>query len=106
MSEGNVQLPIELLRVLAPLAESMGISLPGMGHVAPQLCVDAPPHFLALELGRIVAKRNLFLRGQDLMTVDEKNGDLTPMKPTRFITWIAQHIKLFSKQQRSGETEC
>ncbi len=110
MSDNNPDLPVSLdiVRQLAAFAEQQGLDIPGlsriagMERIAPTVNVGLPPRTFSVELGRIAAKKNLFLRGTDLLTVEE-NGDQRTMKPARFVTWIAEFVSLVEggpKQQR------
>ena len=85
-----VQIPLEVLRKLGPAAAELGISLPGETRFAASIDASQPVRMLALEIGRLVSQRDIFLKGQQLVTVDKATGAQTPMKPKRFVGWIEE----------------
>lgn len=61
--------------------------VPGVARFAPTLDANAPISMLALEIGRLVATRNIYLKGEEIITIDEK-GTQKPMTAARFCGWI------------------
>lgn len=88
--DAHVSLSMETLRALLPAAEQLGISLPGMARFAPTIDVTQPIGALALEVGRLVGKENIFLKGNAVVTVDAVTGEERVMSPRRFPAFCEQ----------------
>jgi len=86
----HVSIPLSVAQQLQSEAEKLGINLPGTIRYAPTINVTMPIRMLALELGRLLATRNLFLRGEDVVTVDEETGEIRPMTPKRLPGWAEE----------------
>jgi hypothetical protein len=80
----------EVLQQLSGAAEQLGISLPGVTRFAPTIDASQPVRQLAFELGSLLKQRNLFLKGQQLVTVNDETGEVLPMNPKRFVGWIEE----------------
>jgi hypothetical protein len=109
MDQGQqVTVPIALLQRLAPLAEQMGIEadLPGITRIAPTIDVGMPIRTLALELGQLLSRQLLFVRGEDVVTVDAETGDVRRMSPMRFCGWIEEFcaIRSSGRSQRTRDS--
>jgi hypothetical protein len=92
MNEGErVSLPLEILQKLMPAAAAAGIELPGMARFAPTIDVTQSISGVALEVGRLVAKQNIFLKSNEVVTVDEATGDIARMTARRFPAWLEQY---------------
>src|SRR4051812_40526000 len=84
----TAQVPMAVLEKLADAARQLDIDLPGIAKFAPTVDVSMPIRALALELGRIVAKQEIFLKGDHIVTVDTTTGETWPMTSTRFVGWV------------------
>lgn len=103
MSEADKQtavVPIEILQQLSAFAESQGISLPGVVRMAPVINVTQDIRALSLEIGRLVAKENIFLKADAIVTLDPENGDIRPMTARRFPTWVEEFCKFIAPDSR------
>lgn len=91
MSEAaSAQVPLDVLQRLQPMAEQLGISLPGVTRFAPKISVTQPIRGLALELGRLLARNNIFVKAGEVVSVDEKTGEVQRMTPRRFPAWAEE----------------
>lgn len=106
MSEqsAGVMMPLELLERLGPLAEQMGIQLPGAVRFAPTIDASQPIRALALELGRLAARQNLFRMTRTLVTVDPKTGEELEMTSARFVGWIEDFCAFTGLKQTASLT--
>lgn len=87
----HAQVPLSVLQRLLPAAEQLGIDLPGMARFAPKINVGLDIRALALELGRLLSKQDIFIKPAGLIvTVDKSTGDEQPMTPRRFPDWAEQ----------------
>ena len=103
MSESPVtQIPLHILQQLGPAAAELGIDLPGMARFAPTIDVSLPIRQLALEIGRLVSSRNIFLKtGGAVVTVDSTTGKIEMMTPSRFVGWVEEFC-VFKSNGRSS----
>ena len=88
----SVTVPVEMLQKLSAMAEQAGIELPGVTRFAPTIDVTIPLRMLALDLGRHLAQRNIFLKGHSIVTVDDTTGDEEPMTAARFVGWCEEFV--------------
>lgn len=100
-NEPSASVPIHLLRQLAPAAEKLGIVLEEASRFAPTVNVNLDIRALAIELGRLLAPRNIFLKGQDVVTVDAMTGAIKTMTAKRFPAWAEEYLKFISPASRS-----
>lgn len=96
----------EILRQLSALAEKAGIALPNVSRFAATVEVTMPIRQLALELGGIASQQNVFLKGDDVVTVEADTGELRRMTPTRFVGWIEEFcsFKSSARSQRMRDS--
>jgi hypothetical protein len=100
-SDSGAQVPHEILRLLQPAAEQLGITLPGGSRFAAQVNAAMPISALALELGRLVARHNIFLRGDVIVTIDDA-GAVKPMTATRFTGWVESFCAIKGERGRDS----
>ncbi len=89
-SSAHVSLPLDMLQKLLPAASQLGIELPGMARFAPSIDVTQPISAVALECGRLVARQNIFMKANEVVTVDGETGDVRTMTARRFPAWVEQ----------------
>lgn len=99
-TEQVVNIPLELLRKLAPEAEKLGISLPETSRFAPTIDITKNIRHVAWELGRLLASKNLFLLNDDVVTVDEETGEVKPMTGLRLPSWAEEHCAFIAPGAR------
>ena len=97
----QVNIDLELLHKLGPLAESMGILLPGMTRFAATIDVARPIRELALEIGMLVAQKDIYLKNGSVVTVNPDTGEIKAMTSTRFVGWVEE----FCAFKSSGRTQ-
>ena len=87
-------------------AEALGF-LPRSSPALPEIDAGLPIAALAALLGRLVAEKDIFVRGTEIVTVDADTGKVRPMKSTRFCGWIEQYctIKKGSRDRSSFSRE-
>ena len=90
MNNEAVSIPLDILRSLAPMAEQMGISLPGVARFAPVFDLEMPIRALALDMGRLLARQNIFLKSGEIVTVNPISGACDLMTAARFVGWIEE----------------
>ena len=92
--EARATVPISFLQQLQPLLAQMGlpVDLPGMVRFAPTISMNMPIRSLALELGQSLSRTNIYVRGDDVVTVDEATGDVRRMTPGRFPGWCEEFV--------------
>lgn len=88
MNEARVSIPADIAEKLRPLAEQMGLSIPGMARYAPTIDVTQPIGALALEVGRHAAMHNMYLKSGAVITVDTSTGETTAMTARAFPAWL------------------
>ena len=81
------------MKQLGPAAEQLGIQLPGVARFAPTIDLTMSINALALDVGRLVARQNIFLKTKEVVTVDAKTGELRAMTPKRFTGWIENYCQ-------------
>jgi hypothetical protein len=87
----HAQVPIHVLQQLSKAAEQLGIDLPGMARFAPKINVGLDIRALALDLGRLLAKQDIFIKPAGIIvTVDKTTGEESPMTARRFPDWAEQ----------------
>lgn len=103
-ADDGVTIPRRLLEALAPLAAQLGVQLPEMGRNVPVIDATKPIGALSLEVGRLVASHDIFLQGEDIVTVDSATGRTTPMGASRFCAYIEQFaaIKVPPRSRRES----
>ena len=84
-----VLVDLALVRQLAPMAERLGISLPGLVRMAPVIDLSMPIRALAMELGMLLARRNICIKSGKIVTVEE-DGEVRRMTARRFPDWTEQ----------------
>ncbi len=107
MSE-KVQISLDVLRKLVPDAERMGIELPGIARFAPTVDLSLNIRTLALEMGKLLSKEDIFLQHEQVVTVDKETGTTKPMTPARFCGWVEEFLTITcsqgNKRMRSSMT--
>lgn len=87
----HAQVPLAILQRLLPAAEQLGIDLPGMARFAPKINVGLDIRALALDLGRLLSKQDIFIKPAGIIvTVDKTTGEESPMTARRFPDWAEQ----------------
>lgn len=82
--------PQALLESMAAAAERAGIQVPEVAKFAPTIDITKPIRELALELGRLLASRNVFLENEQIVTVDPETGAKREMTARRFPGWCEE----------------
>lgn len=78
---------------LAPVAAAVGAAIVDEDRLAPKLDIRDPQvSRLGRHIGQILRRTPLFVRGNDLVTVDEETGELRMMEPARFISWAEDWV--------------
>lgn len=92
MNEGaqHVSLSLEVLQKLLPAAAELGLELPGMARFAPTIDITQSISAVALEVGRMIGRQNIFLQGDKVVTVDEQTGEKKTMSARRFPSYCEQ----------------
>jgi len=75
---------------MAAAADRAGLVVPEVARMAPTIDVSQPIRRLALELGRLLAVRNIFLRNDRVVTVDPDSGAVAEMEAKRFPAWCEE----------------
>jgi hypothetical protein len=96
----SANVPLSVLQQLAPMAEEMGITLPGLARFAPVINATQSIRALALEVGRLVAGKNIFLKGDDVVTLDDETGEMRGMTSQRFTSWVEEFCTFISPGAR------
>lgn len=97
----RVSLPLETLNKLLPLAEQMGLEIPGVARFAPKIDLTQPISALALELGRLVARHNIFLKpNRTVVTIDPNTGEEELMTGQRFPDYVEQWATFYAPGAR------
>jgi hypothetical protein len=93
-NEGTqAQVPLDVLRLLAPAAEQLGIDLPGFTRLAPMLDLSKDIRALAHELGMMLKGRDLFLFAEEkIVSVDAASGKMKEMTAKRFVGWVEEYV--------------
>ena len=68
----------------------MGIDLPGSAQYAPTIDVAMPIRALAFEMGRLLSKRDLFVKAGEVGTVHAETGEWKRMSARRFPGWCEE----------------
>ena len=58
----------------------------------PAVRFDQPEHDAAREIGMILAKAPIFRFGESFVTVCHERGELEPMTPDRFRSWVGSYL--------------
>lgn len=90
----TLQVPNDQLQALLQAAQQMGIDLPGIARFAPKIDVTMNIRRLALEIGRLVAQRNIFLRNDEVVIVNGQTAELRRMSATAFIGWVEEFFAI------------
>jgi hypothetical protein len=93
-------LPAELIASVKPAATNLGIDLPGIAAFVPCIDVAMPIRMLAYEIGRTIARQNIFLRNGQVGTVCTKTGDWLKMTAKRFSGWLEEFATFRSSSGR------
>lgn len=101
-SDTRVSIPLEILQLLGPASEQLGISLPGVSRFAPEIDISQPVRTLALEFGRLLSVQSIFLKGGELVTVDQTTGEQRPMRAARFVGWVEEFVAIKNFEQRNA----
>lgn len=101
MSNANVSIPLEILRMLGPAAEKLGLSLPDESRVAPVINVTQNIRSLAWDLGRLLAKENLFILNDEVVTVDATTGEVKRMTSRRLPGWAEAFCNFIAPGSRA-----
>lgn len=87
----RVSVPLDVLNKLLPMAEQMGLNIPGMTRFAPLVDLTQPISALALEIGRLVARHNIFLKpNRTVVTVEPETGEEEAMTSLRLPDYLEQ----------------
>ena len=95
---GDVKVPSEILAALAPMAKEMGVDLPGTEKLVPKINVDLSVRDIAIQLGGVLKRLDIFRLGKGVSLVTVEAGRLKPMTALRFRTWIQRHVKTFKNK--------
>ena len=79
--------PETIRRNVIVLAEGLGVTAPADAGKRPAVDIDWPYPTLGREFGLLARSSNLYLRGDALVTVDCRNGNVRAMDPLRFCSW-------------------
>ncbi|MBS0661386.1 MAG: hypothetical protein JSR82_24500 [Verrucomicrobia bacterium] len=90
----KIQLPLDLVRRLLPFAEAQGIDLPLASREAPRIDLTQSVKVIAYNLGQILAAKDIYLRGDQIVTVDPDSGEVEPMTARRFTGWAEDHVAI------------
>lgn len=83
--------PLDVLQKLVPEAEKLGLNIPGVARFAPSIDLTEPIRKIALDLGRLVAPRDIFLDSTGaVVTVDPASGEKRVMTARRFPDWCEE----------------
>lgn len=82
-----------LLQLLQPVAKSLGAEIE-TDRIAPQVDITKPISHVARTLGQVLRPVNLFRQGEYIVSVDEITGDIKPMKPDRFCSWVEEFVAI------------
>ncbi len=99
MSDENrtVPIPYDVAQKLAPMLATLGVvSDPDFPRIAPVIDPSMPIRQLALELGQMLSRQNLFLRGDAIVTVDVETGKTEAMSAKRFTGWVEEFVAVRS----------
>lgn len=88
--ENAANVPMAVLESMASAAERTGGAAPEITRIAPTVDVTRPIRALALELGRLLGGRNIFLRNEVVVTVDAASGVVQAMDAKRFPAWVEE----------------
>jgi len=92
---GEIKVSSEILEALAPMAMELGLELPGMGRLVPKVNIDQSVREIALQLGALLKRLDIFRLGQGREVVTVQDGRLIPMDALRFRTWVQKHVTTF-----------
>ncbi len=94
----SMVVPLDILQQLAPMAEQMGIDLPGATKLATTIKLTLRIRDLSLAIGRNVARHNIFLKGTSIVTVNPLTGEEREMTARRFCGWVEEHCAFLPGQ--------
>lgn len=97
MSE-SAKIPMDMLRLLAPLAAQAGIDLPGQADMVPQINLDEQTLKIAEQLGGLLSRCDIFARGDEVVTVEA--GKMVPVSKDRFCTLIEEYVTCIKFSQQ------
>lgn len=86
----NEPVPHPLLSSMASAAGRAGIPVPEVSNFCETIILSKGIRAVALELGRLLSQRNIFLRNDVVVTVDAETGAVAPMDARRFPTWAEE----------------
>ena len=92
--------PAALLQSMASASERAGIPVPEVSKIAPTIDVTKPIRALALELGQLLSMRNIFLRNDVVVEVDETSGALVAMDAKSFPSWVEEFCVIIAPGSR------
>jgi len=98
MDKNEIKIPAEALAQLAPLADELGVKLPGVEKLVPKVNIDQSLREIAIQLGTLLARTDLFRIGASRAIVTVEAGRLVEMDALRFRTWIQKHLLTFKNK--------
>lgn len=97
-----VKLDKEALAALRPLAEQAGVEIPGLIQHQPTVDLDDPVSDVARTLGALCSRQPIFFRAGNMVALDDK-GELKPMSPERFGSWVEKFVTTVRWTKERGE---
>lgn len=98
---GDVKIPEEILRALAPVAAEVGIDLPGADRLVPKLNIEQSLREVAVQLGGLLRRLDIFRLGEGREVVTVEEGKIVPMDGLRFRTWVQRHVTTYKSTKDS-----
>ncbi len=87
-----------MLKMLQPVATSLGADIE-TDRIAPEIDITKPISHVARTLGQVLRRVNLFIQGDTIVTVDERNGDTKPMRADRFCSWVEEYVAIVKPKE-------
>ncbi len=96
--------PDDIRRNIAAVAAATDTPAPGDGSRLPVVNLSQPISSIARTVGMILHAAPMFRFGEGLSTVDE-TGEIAPMNPERFTSWVEDHLAFTRPAQDAPRVE-
>jgi len=101
LSVGEVRLPVEIVRELAPALQALGHTMPEAARIVPRVNLDIPVSELGMQLGQLLRQQGIYRMGEGrgLVTVCGSSSRIVPMTSPRMCSWVEHTVVTYKPQK-------
>lgn len=86
----QIKIPVEFLRLLKPLADQAGVSMPDGADLVPEINLDEQVIRIGEQLGGLLSRCDIFVRGSQVVSIED--GRAVPVSAQRFCSLIEEWV--------------